>query len=118
MMPPSPKEVRESKPYRDGFAWALADSRVREALGEPITDDIPGGGLSDIPGLERHAVLSGLLRGPKGVGVLKVRATGVPGANGEWEYLEVTVRLEDGTVVDLQSEEHEEGEGSPAPNPH
>jgi len=118
LIPPSGEELRASKPYQDGFAWALANPKVRESLGEPIVSELVAGGLREFPGMQKHAVLSGLLRGPKDTGVLEIHATGVEdesAGNDEWAYLEVVVRLQDGTVIDLQSEEQED---APTPSSH
>lgn len=89
--------MRSSTPYKEAMALAQSDSRVIEALGSPIRPGYFFGGSINTKNRDGDADLSIPIRGPKGGGILEVRATK---SDGKWTYQVMKVEAK-GETFDL-----------------
>lgn len=96
--------MKTSEPYKFAVARAQADTRVQEALGTPVkTGAIVSGSTNDSGGTGK-ADLSIPLSGPKGAGTLYVVGEK---SGGQWTYSKLTVQVNGGAAIDLNSESEE-----------
>jgi cytochrome oxidase complex assembly protein 1 len=75
--------IRSSTPYKESVALAQSDSRVTEALGTPVKAGYFCSGQINTNNNSGDANLSIPLHGPKGGGILEVKATK---SGGTWTY--------------------------------
>ncbi len=89
--------MRRAAPYQEPLALAQSDSRVIEALGSPIRPGYFFSGSINTKNRDGDANLSIPIRGPKGGGILEVRATKTAG---KWTYQVMKVEAK-GETYDL-----------------
>jgi len=90
--------LKESPPYKDGVARAVADPRLREALGEPVTVGWWVGGTLRDNGNHGSATFQIPLEGPRGQATLDVAASK---SQGTWTTGRAKVTLTSGEIIDL-----------------
>jgi hypothetical protein len=92
--------MRSTTPYKEAVALAQSDSRVVEALGSPVKAGYIFSGQVDTTDSSGHANLSIPVHGPKGGGILAVKATK---GGGTWTYQVMKVDIK-GVSYDLLTE--------------
>ena len=84
--------IRSSAPYKEAVARAQRDARVTAALDRPVQPRYLVGGSINTNNNDGNAELVIPLRGPKGDGVLTVKATKT---SGTWSYQVMKVAVRD-----------------------
>jgi hypothetical protein len=92
--------MRSSVPYKDALAHAQTDPRVVELLGSPVRPGYFFTGSINTQNDSGNADLTIPISGPKGAGILEVRATK---ASGQWNYERMRVLVKE-TKVNLLEE--------------
>lgn len=82
--------MRSATPYQEPLALAQSDSRVIQALGSPVKAGYFFSGSINTKNRDGDANLSIPLHGPKGGGILEVRATK---SAGKWTYQVMQVEV-------------------------
>lgn len=94
--------IKSSQPYSDGLAKAQASPEVQQALGEPIEAGWLITGSINVNNDDGDCDIAVPVSGPKGSGVLHVRATKT---DGDWTYERMEVQIDEGGQrIDLLAE--------------
>ncbi|HKY33340.1 MAG TPA: cytochrome c oxidase assembly factor Coa1 family protein [Candidatus Polarisedimenticolia bacterium] len=106
---------RSSGAYQEAAARALADPRVRRALGAPLETGLMVQGGLQVGGGSGRAAFATPLRGPLGRGRLEARGFK---EGGRWDFVILRVVVEaTGETIDLLEEGPADGAAGPLPTP-
>ncbi|MEA2165177.1 MAG: hypothetical protein QOK37_3304 [Thermoanaerobaculia bacterium] len=90
--------MKKSDVYKEALSRAQNSPAVQAALGTPIEAGMMVSGSINVDSTGGHATLDFPISGPKGKGVVHAVAT----RTGEkWEYTALTVKPENGALIDL-----------------
>ena len=93
--------IKSSEPYQTALKRVQASEEVKEAIGEPIQPSFVVQGKVNLQNENGSADLTFPVTGPRGGAQVHVRGDRTGGA---WSYDDVSVTLENGTVIDLSGE--------------
>ena len=90
--------IRSSDVYKGALTRAQSDPRVVAALGTPIEAGMIVGGNVNVNGGTGNAEINFPISGPKGKATVYAEARK---SAGDWQYSVLTVKLADGSSIDL-----------------
>lgn len=97
--------MKSSDAYKQAVARAKSDSRVVEAIGQPIKEGMFVSGNTNVEGGSGKSDLTIPIHGPKGAAKIHAVATK---SGGQWEYSNLTVEVEKtGETIDLNQSDGE-----------